>query len=200
MIKKNQGYGICGMKNIYASKSLLGNWVEDNFGQDLVNMGDSRISHRTFETEYSHNHMDPKLMTKKFDGPEVQLESALVVKTKNKEGMPYSLLFGAGDEGRSEDFYKSTAQLSQVTTAKYGLPDKQLERAKARAVVKEKNSAYYKSTETRALNSHQLPSDGVPHCSKGDTAELPNFRRHKPFKSKGFVIEKETPREDAPVE
>ena len=111
--------------------------------------------------------------------------------------MPYSLLFGSGDDRRSNDFYKSTTQLSQTTTSdSFGIRDRSLERSRARAVVKEKDSAYRKSTETRALNSHQLSSNGIPHCSIGDTADLPNFKKMKPYKCSGFKIEPETPREE----
>lgn len=188
MIKKNQGYGICGMKNIYSSSSLLGNWVEDNFGRDLVEM--KRSSKRSFDTEYSQNHIDPGTMVSKSKHlPEVKLESVEVLKAKNKEGMPYSLLFGAADEAH-EDFYRSTAHLAQINddSGRFTLPEHTLERTKARNRLKEKDAAFRKTTETRALNSHQLPGDGVPHMSVGSTAELPSFNRTKPRKVEGLVI------------
>ena len=186
-IKKNQGYGICGMKNVYSSKSLLGNWVEDNFGCDLVAMP-NRTAPRDFTTEYNANHLNPSQMVRKSKVPEIKVESIESVKRKNKEGMPYSLLFGGDEVGVNG--YKSTAKLSELgntNNLQFAIPERQLERQKARKMMKERDSAFRKTTEVRALNSHQSEGNGVPAVSIGETEDLPCFNRRKPKHTMGFV-------------
>jgi hypothetical protein len=192
-MKRNQGYGICGMKNIYSSKSLLDNWVEDNFGRDLVAM--NRSQQMDFRTEMSATHIDPSQMVRKCTLPEVKVESVEVVKAKNKEGMPYSLLFG-GDNITRED-YKSTAQLSQVCNpenSRFAVPEQSLERSKSRNLMKERDSAFRKTTEYRSLNARVSPGFGVAVIADlQDVEDIPDFRRRKPVRVAGHKITPKAP-------
>jgi hypothetical protein len=93
MYKKNQGYGICGSKNVYSSNVKLGNWVEDSVGQDLVAKG------RNVEAYYMTNtalaFKDPNEQPPLPAMP-VNMPTTQELKAKNKEGMPYSLIFDHG--------------------------------------------------------------------------------------------------------
>jgi len=48
MNKKNQGYGICGSKNIYSSRVRVDNWVEDTIGMNLSQQ--ARVAAVNYET------------------------------------------------------------------------------------------------------------------------------------------------------
>ena len=94
MYNSNQGHGIAGAKGIYSSKVKLGNWVEDSFGELLVEQ--ARVND---PSNYMSNTMSC------YKAPDDQPEPAQVpgkmptvaeMKIKNKEGMPYSLLFPHG--------------------------------------------------------------------------------------------------------
>ena len=41
----NQGYGICGAKNIYCSKVNLDNWVEDEIGAVIANVDKPKVNY-----------------------------------------------------------------------------------------------------------------------------------------------------------
>lgn len=196
-MKRNQGYGICGMKNIYSSKSLLDNWVEDNFGRDLVAM--NRSHKMDFQTESSSTMIDPTKMTRKCTLPEVKVESVEVVKAKNKEGMPYSLLFGMN--GIDRDDYKSTAQLSQVCNpdnSRFAPADQALERMKSRNLMKERDGAFRKTTEYRSLNSRVSVEPRKP-IHNDDTEDIPDFRRRKPVRLQGHIPNPKVPVVEEPA-
>jgi len=200
-MKKNQGYGICGMKNIYSSSSLLDNWVEDNFGRDLVAM--NRSHKMDFNTEMTSTHINPAQMTRKCNLPEVKVESVETVKAKNKEGMPYSLLFG-GDNITRED-YKSTAQLSQVCNpenSRFAVPEQSLERVKSRTLMKERDSAFRKTTEYRSLNCRVAVAPRIRGSSSycdDDVEDIPDFRRRKPVRVMGHKMTPKAPVVEDPV-
>ena len=90
MYKKNQGYGICGSKNIYSTKVRVDNWVEDNIGMDLAHT--NRPQYKLYQTVTSETHIHPKDMPPPKNLP-VNMPSVLELKTKNKEGMSYEMLF-----------------------------------------------------------------------------------------------------------
>ena len=91
-MSKNMGYGICGAKNRFSNKALLDNWVEDQFGQEIVAQGD-RPGSTMYQTASMASYCDPKDMKMHPNILKVKLESVANLKTRNKEGMPYSLLF-----------------------------------------------------------------------------------------------------------
>jgi hypothetical protein len=88
--KKNQGHGICGAKNIYSCKVHVDNWIEDTVGMDLSK--NPRTGDTLYRTLTAETFCPPS------DRPDLpplpaNMPSTLELKTKNKEGMPYSLLF-----------------------------------------------------------------------------------------------------------
>lgn len=94
MNKHNQGYGICGAKNIYSTQVKLDNWVEDRFGNDLKSNYDApRKHHYETNTMRSYGAPDMNLLASQ---PVLNIPSTQELKAKNKEGMPYSLLFDHG--------------------------------------------------------------------------------------------------------
>jgi hypothetical protein len=90
MEKKNQGHGICGSKNIYSANVHLDNWVEDTIGMTLSES--KRPAHGLYTT-VTRSSFTP--ITERPDVPPLpaNIPSSLELKTKNKDGMPYSLLF-----------------------------------------------------------------------------------------------------------
>ena len=93
MYKKNQGHGICGAKNIYSSNVKLGNWVEDTIGLDMVRNGREVETH--YETNTGLSYRDPKEQPPLPNMP-INMPTTQELKAKNKEGMPYSLIFDHG--------------------------------------------------------------------------------------------------------
>lgn len=192
------GDGICGMKNIYSSKSLLDNWVEDNFGRDLVAM--NRSHKLSFETEAASTHINPAQMVRKCTLPEVKVESVEVVKAKNKEGMPYSLLFGGNGISREE--YKSTAQLSAVCNpdnTRFSKPDQYLEHQKSKSLMKERDSSHRYTTEYRSLSSRLAAGSGPSVGPTGDVEDIPDFRRRKAVRSEGLKTTPKVPKVEDPT-
>lgn len=175
-MNKNQGYGICGKKNVYSSKSRLGNWVEDLVGQDLVAV--RRIPQSRFETEYSTQHCDPRDMVRDSTVPEVKLESVEVLKAKNKEGMPYSLLFehNFSDIPTSER-YQSTAsrQLAMTRAVDSARPARDLERVKAKMIQREIDLAYKRTSESRASIGSHMRSNDAPSHDEHYSEDIPSF-------------------------
>lgn len=90
MYKKNQGYGICGSKNIYSSSVRIDNWVEDNIGMQLGHT--ERPPFKLYSTVTKEAHCDPSQWPEPQNLP-VNMPTPLELKTKNKDGMPYALLF-----------------------------------------------------------------------------------------------------------
>jgi hypothetical protein len=88
--KKNQGYGICGAKNIYSSKVHLDNWVEDTIGMQLIK--EPRPGHVLYQTNTASSYRNPTEQPELPPMP-ANMPSTLELKTKNKEGMSYALLF-----------------------------------------------------------------------------------------------------------
>ena len=93
MLKKDQGYGICGAKNIYSSRTKLGNWTEDEAGVLISSVPrpgvcsyatEQRANYCSFE-----NRPEPPALN-------VKVPTAAELVAKNKEGSPYSLLFNHG--------------------------------------------------------------------------------------------------------
>ncbi len=87
MYKQNQGYGICGAKNIYSSKVKLDNWVEDNIGAVLAQ--NPKETTHSYDTVQSSTHCPPNQWP-------LNMPTTQELKAKNKEGMPYSMLFDHG--------------------------------------------------------------------------------------------------------
>lgn len=96
--KKNQGHGICGAKNIYSSSVRVDNWVEDNIGMQLASH--PREPETLYRTNTMMSYIPPAEMPELPPMP-ANMPSTLELKTKNKDGMPYSLLFEHGSNSSS---------------------------------------------------------------------------------------------------
>lgn len=100
MYKQNQGYGICGAKNIYSSKVKVDNWVEDNIGMSLAMK--TREPPRIFQTCTKESFIDPNDRPSPPSMP-VNMPSTQELKSKNKDGLPYSILFSHGAKDMSPE-------------------------------------------------------------------------------------------------
>ena len=122
---KNMGYGICGAKNSFSGGALLDNWVEDSIGVLIAS------KERPGETLYATNamltHCDPKDMPPHPNLASVKLESVKDIKMRNKEGMPYNLLFMNENSLRGVKRFQTTQQAfieKAPTTNSFSLPDR----------------------------------------------------------------------------
>lgn len=88
--KKNQGHGICGARNIYSSRVHLDNWIEDTIARDIVSQ--PRPGSVLYQTNTAASFTHPSERPEPPPLP-ANIPSTLELKTKNKDGMPYSLLF-----------------------------------------------------------------------------------------------------------
>jgi hypothetical protein len=89
---RNGGYGISGAKNIYTSKVRIGNWVEDQFGGHLASRP---RPDKTVYKSCSHAEFEKYDVTNSSqDGS--RLLSATELKSKNKDGLNYAILFAHG--------------------------------------------------------------------------------------------------------
>lgn len=94
MYSKNQGHGICGSRNIYSSKVRIDNWVEENIAVDLVNT--RQDPPKLYTTLTKESFCDPSLRPELPPLP-ATMPTPHELKTKNKEGLAYELLFEHGD-------------------------------------------------------------------------------------------------------
>lgn len=187
MNKHNQGYGICGAKNSYSSKVKLDNWVEDNIGSVLA-QNTSSVAHN-YDTVQSSCHIHPREMPVS-RRPPINMPSTQELKAKNKEGMPYSMLFDHGlrDQLPGERFTTTSMLTIMKPTPQFqnAYEKKTLQRAKSKQMLSDINLSYVKTTEQRMANAHLnfSPKDTTPSLVKpANACELPNFHRHRPLTS-----------------
>lgn len=88
--KKNQGHGICGARNIYSAKVKIDNWVEDEVGMNLSRNPRPPIT--SYRTNTGTSYIAPSEWPEPAALP-AKMPTTLELKTKNKEGMSYALLF-----------------------------------------------------------------------------------------------------------
>lgn len=156
MYKSNQGHGICGAKNNYSSSVKLGNYVEDGFGRDLA------ANPRHVEKNFISNTMasyPPLDQRPELPPQNAKCPSAIELKTKNKEGMPYSLLFEHGlkpipSEERFSTVSSSAYKINTESNNAYDISKNALAREKAKQLVQDVNLCYIKTTESRSANAH----------------------------------------------
>ncbi len=114
MHKQNQGYGICGAKNMYSSKVKLDNWVEDDIGAVLA-LRTEQLPH-SYDTVQSSSHRHPNQWPAATHPP-LNVPSTQELKAKNKEGMPYSLLFDHGIREEKADVIYCIFSCANLTFA-----------------------------------------------------------------------------------
>jgi len=89
--QKARGHGVCGSLNIYSNNVKLGNWVEDTIAAELI--ANPTEPYKNFSTNTSLSYLDPKDQP---PPPTMNMPSTQELKAKNKEGMPYGLIFDHG--------------------------------------------------------------------------------------------------------
>jgi hypothetical protein len=106
--KRDEGFGICGSKNVYSSNVRLGNWREDVYGEELASR--SRPGHISSDTVYNSSYAPIE------DRPEPPAFPAKMPKPfelymKNKEGTPYHVIFNDGGKPLSSEVSSLLAAL-----------------------------------------------------------------------------------------
>lgn len=188
MQQHNQGYGICGAKNVYSTNVKLGNWVEDKIGRELANQ--PRRGMITSDTE-TRLHFTPLENRPEPPNMPVNMPSNQELKAKNKDGMSYSLLFDHGIKPVSTDdrFTTCTMEAMQKRTdlIENALDKKILQRLKAKEMRNDINLSNTKTTEMRFANGHLTVSNSASQTpnvqSIGKTAMVPSFHRTRPLTS-----------------
>eukprot|EP01041_Mallomonas_annulata_P010588 gene10588-22097_t len=158
----NGGFGLCGHKNTFTCTAKYGNWVEDIIGGELTVA--PRAGKISYDTESRRQYIPPSEMP--VHPSTANKKDKLTIeelKSKNKEGLPYSLVFNHGlKEEKIENRFQTTNQLACFHTPveQYGLPSnyKSQERAKAlRREMKLTNSKISESHDAALRTS--LPSE-----------------------------------------
>ena len=186
MNKSNSGYGICGARNVYNSKVKLDNWVEDEIGAIIASK--SRPAIGDYRTVSRVMHCDPKDMPERYPAP-ANMPSTLELLIKNKEGTPYTLLFGhgKGEEPHDERYLtmarRTAAKLQDPQFAP--LADGYLANERAKNVRREINLAYKRTSQYRTATAFRknMAEYTTPHKLHGEVGELPQFHRHCPLTS-----------------
>jgi hypothetical protein len=185
MYSSNQGHGIAGAKGIYSSKVKLANWVEDSFGEILAQQGRESDS-KNYMTNTMACYKAPQ------DQPEparlpTKMPTVAELKIKNKEGMPYSLLFphGMSEFPAEERFKTNTMSFTIDNNQGYALPEGSLLRQKSKSILQDSNLAYKQSTLQRCANAHlkyKVP-DAPRIAINGPIGDLPNWSRNSALTS-----------------
>jgi hypothetical protein len=185
MHQKHQGHGICGSRNIYSSKVHIDNWVEDKISLDLLSK--DRIMERNYTTLTKDVHCHPCQWPELPPAP-AKMATVHELKTKNKEGLAYDLLFEHG--GKHETFapndrFRSVTSLTIMSRP--GLPEEsansknELLRKKSRQMLDDLNQSAHMTTEARYANAHlKFNADAnQPTLALLKTAEIPKFHRRR---------------------
>eukprot|EP01031_Cornospumella_fuschlensis_P039796 gene39796-48453_t len=181
--QKLQGHGICGSRNIYSSKVRIDNWVEDNIAVDLL--AHERGPKLSYTTVTKTQHIDPKDMPAQPPLP-AKMPSTHELKTKNKEGLAYELLFEHGTnltKQTSQDRFQTVTGLtimSRPDLPRSLSPSRELLKSKSRAMMADISQALHMSTEYRSANAHlkfNPKTDGKPTEATLRRADIPNFHR-----------------------
>ena len=91
--QKARGHGVCGALNVYSTNVKLGNWVEDTIAAELI--ANPLEQYKCYDTNNSLSYLDPKDQPSPPNLP-INMPTTQELKAKNKEGMPYGLIFDHG--------------------------------------------------------------------------------------------------------
>ena len=178
-MSKNMGYGICGAKNRYSNKALLDNWVEDQFGEEIVAKGD-RPGSTMYQTASMASYCDPKDMKVHPNILKVKLESVANLKTRNKEGMPYSLLFTNENSliGQGPQFMSTMQRIQgNGAGATFALRDGSRTDEMSKSVKREKTGIRQPQSTYNEANRRLDKVPDVVRMADGPIEELPVFKR-----------------------
>lgn len=183
MKSANSGYGICGAKNVYSSRTKLDNWVEDEIGVIIASHPRPPIGN--YETVAMSTHCHPSKMPVDTTHPAPKMPSTLEMIAKNKEGTPYSLLFGHGQTDLTPDErYNTMARVTMMNNTGNQLsefkplPAGHLHKEKAKQAKRDIDLAYKMTTEMRAATSNRININrSLPLKAYGPAVDLPIFKR-----------------------
>lgn len=140
LYNKNAGHGITGSKNVFSTKVHLGNWREDIIGKELVqdildsngednHMGRSRSGLLDGRDTISRNRKNSfstssqvigsNTRLKKNPGSDVKFLTQEELKTKNKDGLNYFLLFSHGNNGEDISHMNRYTSQNRLSTSRH---------------------------------------------------------------------------------
>mgnify|MGYP001161250313 CR=1 FL=1 len=176
----NTGYGIAGAVNVYTRKAKLGNWVEDEFGQDIVKH--ARPPKGSYVTDQMANHIDPQDMQAHPSMTQTKMMSIAEMKAKNKEGSSYSLLFDHQKQLTPDEKYATSYQSSfgrgPEVAAAMGRPKGDLEKERAKRMVREIRERYSMVPESVSASAYMTaPSEHTKPTilDRGQSQRLPQW-------------------------
>lgn len=180
MYQSNQGHGIAGAKQIYSSKVKIGNWVEDNFGSMIASQ--EREPSKMYETSAMMAYKDPKDQPEPMRAP-INMPTLTELKIKNKEGLPYAMLFNHGKEERlNGDRFKTTKVVALTKEqTEYKQQEGTLGHLKYKQVLEDKNLSHTQTTQARIANANvtykvpEKPEINFKYTS--ESAPLPNWKK-----------------------
>ncbi|CAM9443111.1 unnamed protein product [Laminaria digitata] len=99
------GFGICGQKNSFSSRTKCGNWVEDRIGKVIAAKLKDAPRQAFGSTVERDDFIPPAMMTNNTVLPrdKTQMLSAADIKNKNREGVSFDLLFGHVRDSKHAD-------------------------------------------------------------------------------------------------
>eukprot|EP00752_Nemacystus_decipiens_P001648 g1602.t1 len=99
------GFGICGQKNTYSTRTKCGNWVEDRIGQAVAASLAKASRPALGSTVERDDFVNPATMTNTtvLPGDDTKVLTASEIKDKNREGVSFDLLFGHVRDGKHAD-------------------------------------------------------------------------------------------------
>jgi len=178
----NQGYGICGAKNVYSSKVKLDNWVEDEFGVLLASAPRPPVGRYLSDTRAKH--CDPKEMVAHPSMTSIKMMSTAELKAKNKDGTSYAQLFNHGnDMTRDERFNTTFKRLfceNQPHTLSLMRQESDLQKQKNKEKQREVNSLSNLQSQY-ALSTAYLGKQEErfrPRKANGPSIPIPTFGKH----------------------
>ena len=181
-MSSNQGYGICGAKNVYSSRVKLDNWVEDEAGILLSSKPRPPLGRYVSDTR--DKHCDPRQMTAHPSMTSIKMLSTAELKAKNKEGTSYAQLFNHGNRELTVDerFTSSyTRQFAQPSAASFARQQLDLEKQKEKEKTREIKSLTTLNSTSQLMSAYLTKADAVfrPRAAEGDSLPVPRFaKRH----------------------
>lgn len=152
----SNGFGLCGHKNSYNPNVKHGNWIEDNIGGELIQS--TRPGKLTYETETRKHYVSPSEMPYHPNDTKFSVEE---IKTKNKDGLPYTLVFN--HSAKVDDRFRTSNQDACKLYDKYSLPAGSRNEERVKALRREVKTIKNQITEYQsvALRTGNLKDQGM---------------------------------------
>jgi hypothetical protein len=179
------GYGICGHKNTYTSKVYDGNWSEDKIATELLMTRE--VPAPSYQTEQRGNFQNPNEIPEDPRIATVKLESMDDIRAKNKEGLPYALIFDHrnGPQPAQERFKSQYQAAANETYQHFAKPEGSLYQRKLQEAEDERFDSVHMTTMSKKASQRlntsppktttQLRVEKMKHDLKPET--LPKWNR-----------------------